>query len=102
MINTNMIEAYLIWKRDKELYPPQWTPEEWAADVIMSEARVRIDLIKDLLENSPELDPVEFANEVHKIVYDPLEELMNVGIPVGASGEVQSVGEETDQGDSLH
>jgi len=77
MINTGMIENYLMWKRDKELYPPQWTPEEWAADVIMSEARVRIDLIKDLLENSDDLDPVEFANEVHKIVYDPLEELMN-------------------------
>lgn len=101
MINTNMIESYLVWKRDKELYPPQWTPEDWAKDVIMSEARVRIDLIKDLLENSPELDPVEFANEVHKIVYDPLEELMNVGIPMGTSGEAQSVGEEEDSGDSL-
>lgn len=77
MINTGMIENYLLWKRDKELYPPQWTPEDWAADIIMSEARVRIDLIKDLLENSPELDPIEFSNEVHRIVYEPLEELMN-------------------------
>lgn len=77
MINTDMIQNYLLWKRDKELYPPQWTPEDWASDVIMSEARVRIDLIKDLLENSPELDPLEFANEVHRIVYDPLQELMN-------------------------
>ena len=82
MINTNMIESYLIWKRDKELYPPQWTPEDWAKDVIMSEARVRIDLIKDLLENSGDLDPVEFANEVHKIVYEPLEELMNDDVRV--------------------
>ena len=82
MINTNMIESYLIWKRDKELYPPQWTPEDWAKDVIMSEARVRIDLIKDLLENSDDLDPVEFANEVHKIVYEPLEELMNDDVRV--------------------
>lgn len=96
MINTNMIESYLVWKRDKELYPPQWTPEDWAKDVIMSEARVRIDLIKDLLENSPELDPVEFANEVHKIVYDPLEELMNVGVRMGTSGEAQSLGQEKD------
>ena len=87
MINTNMIESYLIWKRDKELYPPQWTPEDWAKDVIMSEARVRIDLIKDLLENSGDLDPVEFANEVHKIVYEPLEELMN--------GDVRMVSDES-------
>ena len=82
MINTNMIESYLVWKRDKELYPPQWTPEDWAKDVIMSEARVRIDLIKDLLENSDDLDPLEFANEVHKIVYEPLEELMNDDVRV--------------------
>ena len=91
MINTNMIEAYLVWKRDKELYPPNWSPDEWAADVIKSEARVRIDLIKDLLENSDDLDPVEFANEVHKIVYDPLEELMNGGLQV----------QEETEGDSL-
>lgn len=77
MINTGMIENYLLWKRDKELYPPQWTPEDWAADVIMSEARVRIDLIKDLLETGEELDPAEFAVHVFRIVYDPLEELIN-------------------------
>jgi hypothetical protein len=77
-----MIENYLLWKRDKELYPPQWTPEDWAADVIMSEARVRIDLIKDLLENSGDVEPVEFANEVHRIVYDPLEELINGDVRV--------------------
>lgn len=91
MINTNMIEAYLVWKRDKELYPPQWTPEDWAKDVIMSEARVRIDLIKDLLENSDDLDPVEFANEVHKIVYESLEELMNGGLQVQEEAEGDSL-----------
>jgi hypothetical protein len=91
MINTKMVENYLLWKRDKELYPPQWTPEDWAADVIMSEARVRIDLIKDLLENNPELDPVEFANEVHKIVYDPLEEIMNGGLQVQEEAEGDSL-----------
>lgn len=101
MINTNMIEAYLVWKRDKELYPPQWTPEDWAKDVIMSEARVRIDLIKDLLETGEELDPAEFAVHVFRIVYDPLEELMNVGIPVGTSGEAQSMGQEESQGNPL-
>lgn len=77
MINTKMVEEYLLWKRDKELYPPRWSPEEWAHDVIMSEANARINLIKDLLENSPELDPVQFSNQVHRIVYDPMEELVN-------------------------
>ncbi len=79
MDSTKMIEDYLDWKRSKELYPPQWTPLEWAQDVIMSEARVRIDLLKDLLENSPELEPTEVANQVHRIVYDPIEELMADG-----------------------
>lgn len=96
MINTGMIEAYLVWKRDKELYPPQWTPEDWAKDVIMSEARVRIDLIKDLLESDPGLEPTEFAVHVCRIVYDPLEELMNVGVRMGTSGETQPLGQEED------
>ena len=74
MSNTKMIENYLSWKREKDMYPPQWTPEQWAEEVLMSEARVRINLLKDLLET--ELDPVEFAVKAQCIVYDPLEDLM--------------------------
>jgi hypothetical protein len=101
MTDTKMIENYLLWKRDKELYPPQWTPDEWAKELIMSEANARINIIKDLLENNPELDAIEFANEVHRITYDPLEELMNERVPMGAGGEAQSMGQEEDSGDSL-
>lgn len=79
MINTKMIEDYLVWKRDKELYPPQWSAADWAYEVIMSEANARINLIKDLYENSKDLDPIEFSNEVHRLVYEPLEELMQDG-----------------------
>lgn len=74
MSNTKMIENYLSWKREKDMYPPQWTPEQWAEELIMSEARVRINLLKDLLET--DLDPVEFAVKAQSIVYDPLEDLM--------------------------
>ena len=74
MSNTRMIENYLSWKREKDMYPPQWTPEQWAEELIMSEARVRINLLKDLLET--DLDPVEFAVKAQAIVYDPLEDLM--------------------------
>lgn len=77
MINTKMIEDYLLWKRDKDLYPPQYTAADWAHEVIMSEANARIGLIKDLLESDPGLEPTEFAVHVCRIVYDPLEELMN-------------------------
>ena len=69
-----MIENYLSWKREKDMYPPQWTPEQWAEELLMSEARVRINLLKDLLET--DLDPVEFAVKAQSIVYDPLEDLM--------------------------
>jgi hypothetical protein len=69
-----MIENYLSWKREKDMYPPQWTPEQWAEELLMSEARVRINLIKDLLET--DLDPVEFAVKAQSIVYDQLEDLM--------------------------
>lgn len=74
MTSAKMIHEYLMWKRDKDLYPPQWTPDEWAKDVLMSEGYARLNLIKDLLEHS-DVDPIDFANEVHKIVYDPIEEL---------------------------
>ena len=74
MSNTKMIENYLSWKREKDMYPPQWTPEQWAEELLMSEARVRINLLKDLLET--DLDPVEFAVKAQAIVYDPLEDLM--------------------------
>jgi hypothetical protein len=69
-----MIENYLSWKREKDMYPPQWTPEQWAEELLMSEARVRINILKDLLET--DLDPIEFAVKVQSIVYDPLEDLM--------------------------
>lgn len=92
MTEVKMIEDYILWKRDKELYPPQWTPTEWALDVIKTEANQRINILKDMLEGLVELDPVELANEIHKIVYDPIEELM-------ADGGLQ-VQKET-EGDSL-
>ena len=79
MDSTKMIEDYLDWKRSKELYPPQWTPLEWAQDVIMSEANVRINLLKDMLEAHPEMGLVELAHQVRAIAYDPIEELMADG-----------------------
>ena len=79
MSNTTMIENYLSWKREKDMYPPQWTPEQWAEELLMSEARVRINMLKDLYEkchDKDDIDPMWFANEVSKTIYDPLENLM--------------------------
>lgn len=94
MTNAKMVEDYLMWKRDKDLYPPKFSPDEWAKEILMSEASARLNMIKDLLESDPGLEPTEFAVHVCRIVYDPLEELMNDRLPVGASGETQSVGQE--------
>jgi hypothetical protein len=69
-----MIEDYLMWRRDKELYPPRYSAEEWVNELIMSEANVRINLIKDLLERN-DLDPVELATAIHELVYDDIGDL---------------------------
>jgi hypothetical protein len=79
MDSTKMIEDYLDWKRSKELYPPQWTPLEWAHEVVMSEANVRMNLLKDMLEGRPEMGLAEMASQVRSIAYDPIEELMADG-----------------------
>lgn len=34
-IDTESIEDYLVWKRDKEMYPPKWTPDEFAEETRM-------------------------------------------------------------------
>lgn len=34
-IDTESIEDYLVWKRDKEMYPPKWTPFEFAEEIRM-------------------------------------------------------------------
>lgn len=76
MSKADMVNDYLLWKRDKDLYPPQHTPEEWAYDLILSDSHARMNLIRNLAESQPDLDPLEFANEVLKYVHDPLEELL--------------------------
>lgn len=75
MSETEMIENYILWRNEKLVNPPTYSPQEWAQDIIMSEANARINLIKDLLESGEDLDPVDLATKIHGLVYDPLEEL---------------------------
>ena len=79
MINADTINDYLEWRQTKlnELrYAGEdvVSPENWIEEILMSEARDRINLIKDLLE-SKDLDPLEVATKIHSLVYDPIEEL---------------------------
>lgn len=48
--NVDEINKYLSWVRDKQLYPPQNSPEEYAEYVEMSVALGKIILIKKVLE----------------------------------------------------
>lgn len=88
MNNAEMINEYLEWRQAKanniRYYgESELSPENWIAETIMSEARDRINLIKDLLESNVELDPVELANKIHSLVYDPLEELIETETGLG-------------------
>jgi hypothetical protein len=74
MNETQMIENYILWRNEKLVNPPTYSPQEWAQDIIMSEANARLNLIKDLLETE-DLDPIDVATKIHSLVYDPLEEL---------------------------
>ncbi len=80
MINADTINEYLAWRQEKSNQVNYYredamSPEAWIKEIIMSEASDRINLIKDLLESDEELDPIELANKIHSLVYDPLEEL---------------------------
>lgn len=91
-----MINEYLEWRQNKtnELrYSGDdiLSPETWLQEVIMSESYARMNILKDLLENEA-LEPLELANRIHDIVYQPLEELMNDPVSMGASGEAQPLG----------
>lgn len=48
--NVDDINKYLSWVRDKQLYPPQNSPEEYAEWVEMSVAYAKMVLIRTTLE----------------------------------------------------
>lgn len=76
MSNAEMINGYLEWRQDKANQfrysgEEQLSPEAWIQETLMSDALVRINLIKDLLETSS-LDPLEMANAIHSLVYEDI------------------------------
>lgn len=51
--NDKMVQAledYLAWRRDKELYPPKWTPEEYAEHILNLEARATLIRIHNIFD----------------------------------------------------
>ena len=70
--NVNEINKYLSWVRDKQLYPPQNSPEEYAEYVEMSVARGKMILIEKLLGSG--LTDEQFRASIVDIMYMEVED----------------------------
>jgi hypothetical protein len=53
-ISPEVINGYLEWRRDKELYPPLWSAEEYVEDLLKSDARDKLNIIYALFEDEDE------------------------------------------------
>ena len=73
MIDVSEVEKYLEWKRDKELYPPRWTPEEYVEHILNQEARQKLQKIYDIFDNE---DPGFLASNTNALV-DMIEEVIS-------------------------
>lgn len=73
MIDVAEVEKYLEWKRDKELYPPRWTPEEYVEHILSQDARKKLQKIYDIFQNE---DPGFLASNTNALV-DMIEEVVS-------------------------
>jgi hypothetical protein len=73
MIDVVEVEKYLEWKRDKELYPPRWTPEDYVEHVLNQEARQKLQRVYDIFQNE---DPGFLASNTNALV-DMIEEVLS-------------------------
>ena len=85
MSNVDMINGYLEWRQEKVNQlrysgEDELSPEKWFQETLMSDALVRINLIKDVLEKT-EPDPLELASIIHALVYDDLDKPIVVSDP---------------------
>jgi len=75
MIDVEEVNKYLAWKRDKELYPPRHSPEEYALHIISEDARKRLGLLYDyFLADRDEIPTEEQLNSIEDIIFKPLED----------------------------
>lgn len=85
MSNVDIINGYLEWRQEKVNQlrysgEDELSPEKWVQETLMSDALVRINLIKDVLERT-EPDPLELASIIHSLVYDDLDKPIVVSDP---------------------
>ena len=73
MIDAEEVNKYLIWKRDKDLYPPRWLPEDYIQYLIAEDSVKRMTLLADYLAEEVD-DPFIALSNIHALVFDPIEE----------------------------
>lgn len=93
MSNVDVINGYLEWRQEKVNQlrysgEDELSPEKWVQETLMSDALVRINLIKDVLERT-EPDPLELASIIHSLVYDDLDKPIVVSDPYEDEEELE-------------
>ncbi len=75
--NIELINSYIDWRRDKEMYPTRLTPEDYFEEVLQKDAKIRLQLIAEYLE-SLQGDEAEVHNpvvsKIHDLVFANLED----------------------------
>lgn len=67
------LEQFIAWKRDKELYPPRWTPNEYIQEMLNANARRVINKLHDIFENE---DPDFLASNSNALT-EMIEQALN-------------------------
>ena len=67
------LEEFMAWKRDKELYPPRWTPNEYIQEMLNANARRIVNKIQDIFDNE---DPDFLASNSNELT-NMIEEIIN-------------------------
>jgi hypothetical protein len=67
------LEEFMAWKRDKELYPPRWTPNEYIQEMLNANARAIVNKIQDIFDNE---DPDFLASNSNALT-EMIEEIVN-------------------------
>lgn len=93
MNKAQMVNEYIEWRQNKANQfrysgEDEFSPEVWIQETLMSDALVRINLIKDVLEKT-DPDPLELANVIHALVYDSIDEPIVVKDPYEDEEELQ-------------
>jgi hypothetical protein len=93
MNKAEMVTEYLHWRNNKANQfrysgEDEFSPEAWIQETLMSDALVRINLIKDVLERT-DPDPIELASIIHALVYDDLSKPIVIDDPYEDEEELE-------------